>query len=237
MDRFEPDPPGAAPGDAPAAPAEAAADSGARRAVNVAVVYYSSTGTIHRMAEEIAETAEKEGATVRLLRVPELAPPEVVGAKPAWAEHLAATGHIPFATPEDVEWADAVVFGSPSRFGTMAAQLKEFVDTLGGLWMRGVLADKAYSGFTSGSSPHGGVEATLLTMYTMVYHFGGVAVPPGYSDPVKYIDGNPYGTSCIVGSSDQGIDDQTRDAARVQARRVVRYARALKAMRLEPAEA
>lgn len=189
--------------------------------VNVAVVYYSSTGTIHRIAQELVETAEKAGAEVRLVRAAELAPRAAIDSKPAWAAHLAATENVPVARVEDVLWADAVLFGTPTRFGNMSAQLKQFIDTLGPAWFRGQLADKVYSAFTSGGSSHGGMETTLVSIYNMVCHFGGIIVPPGG-------DLNPYGTSHVLGADNLPVGDIALQAAQVQAERVVRIARALK---------
>jgi NAD(P)H dehydrogenase (quinone) len=184
--------------------------------VNIAVIYYSSTGTIYRIATEIAESAEKAGARVRLRKAAELAPRSAIDTKPAWAAHLAVT------------WADGIAFGTPSRFGNVAAQLKQFIDTLGPLWVQGRLADKAYTAFTSGTTVHGGMETTLVAIYNMVYHFGGVVVPPGYSDPVKLVDGNPYGTSHVLGTAAPlPVGEVTLQAARAQANRLVRLARAV----------
>ena len=198
-------------------------------AVKLAVIYYSSTGTNHAIAQEIAEAAEKAGAEVRLRRVAELAPRAAIESNPAWAAHAAATADIPQATPDDVLWADAVVFGSPTRFGNVASQLKQFIDLLGPQWAQGLLADKVYSGFISSATLHGGQESTLLALYTTVQHFGGILVTPGYTDPAKFADGNPYGTSHVDAQGKNPVDDTTRAAARVQAERVVRVARALKA--------
>ena len=92
-------------------------------------------------------------------------------------------------------WADAVLFGSPTRFGNVASQLKQYLDTLGPQWGEGKLADKVYAGFTAAKTDHGGQESTLLALYNTIYHFGGILVPPGYTDPVKFDDGNPYGVS------------------------------------------
>ena len=197
--------------------------------IKLAVVYYSSTGTIATIAKEISEAAEKAGAEVRLRRAAELAPQEAIDSNPAWAANVAATADIPVATPDDMEWADAVIFGSPTRYGNIASQLKQFIDTLGGLWAQGKLADKVYSGFTSSSSAHGGQESTLLALYHSIHHFGGILVAPGYTDPVKFADGNPYGTSHVDANGENPVDDTTRAAARYQAERVVRIASALKA--------
>ncbi|WP_316769323.1 NAD(P)H:quinone oxidoreductase [Streptomyces sasae] len=186
----------------------------------IAVVYYSSTGTVHELAESVADGARKEGAEVRLLRVAELAPAEAVASNNAWAAHAAATEDIPVATPADIEWADAVIFGSPTRFGNIASQLKQFIDTLGGLWAQGKLADKIYSGFTATASAHGGQESTLLALYNSVHHFGGIIVTPGYTDPIKFVDGNPYGTSHVNGQGAIPVDDTARNAAVYQGKRV-----------------
>lgn len=193
----------------------------------VAVVYYSSTGTVYELAKSIVEGAEKAGAEVRLLKVAELAPAEAIAANSGWASHAAETQHVPVATAEDILWADAVIFGSPTRFGNVASQLKQFLDTLGGLWAQGLLADKVYSGFTATGTAHGGQESTLLAMYNTFYHFGGIIVAPGYTDPVKFVDGNPYGTSHVSGQGALPVDDAARNAGEFQGRRVVRIASAL----------
>ncbi|MFH8748492.1 NAD(P)H:quinone oxidoreductase [Streptomyces rimosus] len=198
------------------------------RSVRLAVIYYSSTGTITELAKAIADAAEKAGAEVRLRKAAELAPQAAIESNPAWAENVRATADIAEATPDDMIWADAVIFGSPTRYGNIASQLKQFIDTLGGLWQQGKLADKVYSGFTASATKHGGQETTLLALYTTIHHFGGVVVTPGYTDPSKFADGNPYGTS-HVGGPETPLDDEVRTAAGVQARRVVKYTRALKA--------
>ncbi|MFD0424354.1 NAD(P)H:quinone oxidoreductase [Streptomyces parvus] len=197
--------------------------------VNVAVVYYSSTGTIATIAKAMAADAERAGAQVRLRRVAELAPQAAIDSNPAWAENARATADIPEVSPDDLVWADAVIFGTPTRFGNVTAQLKQFLDTLGGLWQSGQLADKVYSGFTSTATAHGGQESTLLALYNTIHHFGGILVTPGYTDPTKFVDGNPYGTSHIAGQGDLPVGEQTLTAARVQAERVVKFARAVKA--------
>ncbi|AWW43327.1 NAD(P)H:quinone oxidoreductase [Streptomyces cadmiisoli] len=197
--------------------------------VKLAVVYYSSTGTIATIAQEIAQAAEKAGAEVRLLKAAELAPQSAIDSNPAWAANAAATADVAVATPEDLDWADAIIFGSPTRFGNIAAQLKQFIDTLGGLWAQGKLADKVYSGFTSTATTHGGQESTLLALYNSVHHFGGILVTPGYTDPAKFADGNPYGTSHVDAQGNNPVNDTTRTAARVQAERVVKVTAGLKA--------
>ncbi|MEU5213399.1 NAD(P)H:quinone oxidoreductase [Streptomyces sp. NPDC020742] len=195
--------------------------------IHVAVIYYSSTGTIAELARRIADAAEHAGADVRLRRTAELAPQTAIDAHPAWAANAAATADIMEATHEDVLWADAVIFGTPTRFGNVSSQLKQYLDTLGGLWQQGRLADKVYSGFTASATRHGGQESTLLALYQTVHHFGGILIAPGYTDPAKFIDGNPYGTS-HVGGPDVPPDDDARTAARIQAERVVKFTKAIK---------
>lgn len=198
--------------------------------MKVAVIYYSATGHVADIAREIAETAEKAGAEVRLRKVQELAPQSAIESNPVWAAHAAATAEIPMADVEDVVWADAVVMGSPTRFGNISAQLKQFLDTLGGAWRKGELADKVYSGFTSTGSPHGGNESTLLALMHSFHHFGGIVVAPGFTHPDKFVDGNPYGTAHHDNGGTTPVGDLTRKAARVQAERVVTLARAVAAV-------
>ncbi|MFG2289226.1 NAD(P)H:quinone oxidoreductase [Streptomyces sp. NPDC048595] len=197
--------------------------------VHVAIVYYSSTGTVHKLARAAAEGAEKAGAEVRLRKVAETAPPQAVDARPEWGRHLRDTADVAEAGHEDLEWADAVLFGTPTRFGNPAGQLRAFIDTTGPLWFGGKLADKVYSAFTSSNTAHGGQESTLLALANTFYHWGGIIVPPGYTDPVQFRSGNPYGTSCVA--ADGPPDEVALQAARYQARRVVDTAGFLKAGR------
>ncbi|MCI3221231.1 NAD(P)H:quinone oxidoreductase [Streptomyces sp. NP-1717] len=198
-------------------------------AVNAAIIYYSATGAVHSMARAAAEGAEKAGAQVRLRKVPELAQESAISAKPAWARHLRETADVTEATLADLEWADAVLFGTPTRFGNPSMQLKAFIDTTGGLWRQNRLADKVYSVFTSTGSAHGGHESTILALGNVFYHWGGVIVPPGYTDPVQHEVGNPYGTSHWAADGPPG--QAVLDCAHYQARRAVVVAAALKAGR------
>lgn len=156
-------------------------------------------------------------------------PKKRIASNTGWASHAAETQDITEASPDDLTWADAVIFGSPTRFGNVASQLKQFLDTLGGLWAQGLLADKVYSGFTATSTAHGGQESTLLALYNTIHHFGGIVVAPGYTDPIKFVDGNPYGTSHIAGQGDIPIADTTRQAAEFQGARVAKITTALMA--------
>ena len=199
--------------------------------VNVSVIYYSSTGTTHQMAERLAQSAEKAGADVRLRHVAELAPDEVIASQDEWARHRAQVADEPTATPDDVTWADVVLLGSPTRFGNVASQLKQFIDMLGPQWGQGLLADKVYAGFTSSKTTHGGQESTLLALYNTIHHFGGLIVSPGYTDPVKFADGNPYGVGKVTGGGDEAepLDGTDHDALDHLAERSVDVARRLKA--------
>jgi NAD(P)H dehydrogenase (quinone) len=182
-------------------------------AVKLAVIYYSSTATVDSMARRVALAAEKQGAEVRLRQVEELAPPAAIDSNRAWREHLDATADEPKAQPDDVVWADAVLFGTPTRFGNVSSQLKNFLDSLGPQWLKGQLADKVYAGFTASQTEHGGQETTLLALYNTLYHFGGILVPPGYTDPVKFSDGNPYGVGHVTGpDNDAPLENVQLDA-------------------------
>lgn len=193
--------------------------------VKVAIIYYSATGTVHALAVAAAEGAEKAGAHVRLRRVAEQAPPDTVDATPAWARHLRDTADVPEAALADLAWADAVLFGTPTRFGNPASQLRTFMESTGALWFQGALADKVYSAFTASNTAHGGQESTILALGNTFHHWGGIIVPPGYTDPVRLRARNPYGTSHVAGDGPPG--DVVLDAARHQARRVVETAAAL----------
>jgi NAD(P)H dehydrogenase (quinone) len=195
--------------------------------VNVAVIYYSATGTVHTLARAAVGGAEQAGADVRLRKVSELAPAEAIESNPAWSKHLRDTAGVAQACLEDLAWADVVLFGTPARFGNPAAQLKSFIETTGPLWQQGKLAGKVCTAFTSASTAHGGQEATLLALGNVFYHWGGIIVPPGYTDPIQFQSGNPYGTSHTVAAGPP--DEVALDAARHQARRAVMVATALKA--------
>jgi NAD(P)H dehydrogenase (quinone) len=192
--------------------------------VKVSVIYYSATGSVHALAKAVAEGAEKAGAEVRVRKVQELAPEEAIASNEGWSRHRLETQDVPEATADDVVWADAVLFGTPTRYGNVAAQLKQFLDTLGPQWAQGLLADKAYSGFVSAGTRHGGQEATLLALYNSIYHFGGIIVPPGYTDPLKFTDGNPYGASHISANGANPPGDDDIAAATYSGRRVAEVA-------------
>lgn len=197
--------------------------------VNAAIVYYSATGTVHALAEAAAAGAEKAGAEVRVRKVRELAPATAIEANPAWGQHLRDSADVQEAALEDLAWADVVLFGTPTRFGNPSSQLRAFIDSTAPLWLQGELAGKVYSAFTASNTAHGGQESTILALGNTFYHWGGIIVPPGYTDPIQYRSGNPYGTSHVVGDGPPG--DDALEAARYQARRAVEVAVALKAGR------
>jgi NAD(P)H dehydrogenase (quinone) len=191
----------------------------------LAVIYYSATGHGTTMANRVAAAAEAAGAEVRVRHVAETRDPESFAGNPAWTANYEATKDLPAATGDDIVWADAVIFGSPTRFGSVASQLRSYLDSLGGLWSEGKLSDKVYAGFTSTNTEHGGQETTLLTLYVTLIHFGGIIVPPGYTDPLKFVDGNPYGASLTAGHDNIGeLGDTTNNALNHLARRVVAVA-------------
>ncbi|HEY6745066.1 MAG TPA: NAD(P)H-dependent oxidoreductase [Mycobacteriales bacterium] len=198
--------------------------------VKLAVIYYSSTGTLHGMAQRIVAAGEKAGAEVRLRQVAELAPDEAIASNAAWSQHFDRTKNEPKATADDIVWADAVLFGTPTRYGNVASQLKQFIDTLGPQWQQGLLADKVYAGFTASQTAHGGQESTLLSLYNVIHHWGGIVAAPGYTDPLKFADGNPYGVSHVTGpSNDAPLTAEVEQALDHLAGRVITVAGRLKA--------
>lgn len=194
--------------------------------VKLAVVYYSTYGTNYEMARTAAEAAEEAGAEVRLRKVRETAPDRVVQAQEGWAAHARATEDVPEAEPEDLAWADAFLFSSPTRYGGAASQMRSFIDTLGPLWQEGKLADKMVTAMTSAMNPHGGQETTLQSLYFTFMHWGSIIVTPGYtSDVVSAAGGNPYGAS--VTATDGSVPAEDKEAIRFQARRLVEMAERL----------
>jgi NAD(P)H dehydrogenase (quinone) len=195
-------------------------------ASTLAIIYYSATGTIDAMARRAAQTAEKAGAEVRLRHVAETAPEEAIESQEAWVEHRRDVEGEPVAAPEDLEWADVVLLGTPTRFGSAASQLQAFIDTLGPLWQEGGLADKVYAGFTATQTEHGGQETTLLNLYITFMHWGGIVVAPGYTDSVKFNDGNPYGAGKVTGDTTE-LEDADLDAIDHLVTRLLRVSDAL----------
>ena len=137
---------------------------------------------------------------------------------------MESTKEVPEVTLDDLEWADAIIFSVPTRFGNMPSQMKQFLDTTGGLWFNGKLVNKVVSAMSSAQNPHGGQEATILSLYTTMYHWGAIVAAPGYADPSAYkAGGNPYGTSVTVGQDGKMVED-VEAAVKYQAKRTVTVA-------------
>lgn len=192
----------------------------------VLVVYYSFYGHIERMAEAVAEGArEAPGTEVSLKRVPETIPEDVLRKAGAKLDQAA-----PVARPDELADYDGVLFGTPTRFGNMIAQMRNFLDQTGGLWARGALIGKIGSVFTSSNTQHGGQESTLLTFHPTLLHLGMVIAGLPYSctlqtglDEIK--GGSPYGASTIAGMEGERFPSkQELDMARFQGRHVAQLA-------------
>ncbi|MBF22467.1 MAG: NAD(P)H:quinone oxidoreductase [Pusillimonas sp.] len=196
----------------------------------VLVLYYSTYGHIETMAQAVAEGARAvEGTQVDIKRVPELVPEDV-----AKAGHYKVEQAAPIARPEELADYDAIIFGTPTRFGNMAAQMKNFLDQTGGLWAQGKLVGKIGSVFTSTATQHGGQESTLLTFHTVLLHHGMSVVGLPYSfqgqtDNTQITGGSPYGASTIAnGDGSRQPSENELDGARFQGRHVAQMARELR---------
>lgn len=196
--------------------------------LNLAIIYYSAYGTNYQLAKWAEEAGKAAGATVKLLKVKELAPEAVIANDPAWHAHADTTKDVPIATPEDIAWADAIIFSTPTRYGNVASQMKQFLDTTGGIWFQGKTVNKVVSAFSSAQNPHGGQEQTILSLYTTMYHWGAIVVSPGYTDSsISKAGGNPYGTTVSV--DDEGnMKEDVHEAVVHQTKRVLQIAQWLK---------
>jgi NAD(P)H dehydrogenase (quinone) len=195
---------------------------------NVLIAFYSRGGSTEALARAIAEGAQAEGSEVRLRRAREFVGPDVMAQAPGWqenADRMNAAYEAP--TPDDVEWADAIVFGTPTRFGNCSAELKAFIDSLGGLWFQGKLNGKVGSAFVSTQGTHGGNETTIVSLYNPMAHLGMIIVPTGYADPSLFKAGTPYGASAVSGLSALPTEDEL-EVARFQGRRVAQVTRKLR---------
>jgi NAD(P)H dehydrogenase (quinone) len=199
----------------------------------IAVIYYSATGNVHALAHAVAGGAVEEGAEVRLRHVAELPPEMLISFKQHWGRHRSELEDQPDASLEDLEWADGIALGTPTRFGNVAAQLKAFLDLAGELWERGALVDKVATSFTSSQTVHGGQETTILALNNTLYHWGAIVVPLGYTvHEVFNGGGNPYGASYTSGHRVGGRpDEQTLAVARAQGARLARVAGVIAAAR------
>lgn len=196
--------------------------------INLAIIYYSSTGANYQLAQWAAEAGRKAGAEVRIVKTRELAPESAIASNPAWKKHHEATKDVPEASPDDLEWADAIIFSVPTRYGNVPAQIKQFLDSTGGLWAQGKLANKVVSAMATAMNPHGGQEATINALYKTMHHWGTIIAAPGYTDQSIFTaGGNPYGTSASV-DKEGNIQDNVRDAVMHQAERTVKVAQWIK---------
>ena len=194
--------------------------------MKIAVIFYSAYGHIYQMAKAMAEGAgEVEGARVELKRVPELLDQstlEKLGIASAQKEFL----HLPVATVDDLEKADAIILGTPTRFGNMCAQMRAFLDSTGSLWIRGTLVGKVGSVFTSSATQHGGQETTILSTHNTLLHHGMIIVGLPYTFQgqmrIDEITGSsPYGASTIAGGQGERMPSANElAAARYQGRHV-----------------
>ena len=198
----------------------------------VLIAFYSRGGVTEALAKAVAEGAAAEGAEVRLRRAREFVGEEVMKKAPGWVEGATRMNALYQAPTEaDAEWADALVFGTPTRFGSMTAELKAYIDSLGGLWFKGALVGKAGAAFASTSTLHGGNEVTITALYAPMAHLGLILVPTGYADPALVKAGTPYGASSVSGSNGALPSADDLEVARFQGKRVARTAAALKTVR------
>jgi NAD(P)H dehydrogenase (quinone) len=198
--------------------------------MNVLIVYYSLYGHIYRMAEAVQEGAGSVvGADVRIRRVPETLPEEVLK-KMGALEVQKSMAHVPVCQMEELAAADAVIFGAPTRFGNMCGQMRQFLDATGGLWAKGALVGKVGSVFTSSGTQHGGQESTLLTFHVTLLHHGMVIVglPYAFAGQTRIDEitgGSPYGASTIAGGDGKRMPSENElAAARFQGRHVAEIA-------------
>lgn len=198
--------------------------------MKVLVVYYSLYGHIHRMAQAVAEGAGGVGgADVETRRVPETLPEDVLE-KMGALDAQKALAHVSVCKVEELALADALIFGTPTRFGNMCGQMRQFLDATGGLWAKGALVGKVGSVFTSSGTQHGGQESTILSFHTTLLHHGMIIVGLPYSfqgqmrtDEVT--GGSPYGASTIAGEDGKRMPSPNElDAARFQGRHVAEIA-------------
>jgi NAD(P)H dehydrogenase (quinone) len=200
----------------------------------VLIVHYSMYGHIYRMAEAVAEGVnEVAGCEAVIKRVPETLSSEVLGTMGA-LEAGKSMAHIPVATVDDLVAADAVIFGTPTRFGNMCGQMRQFLDATGQLWMKGSLVGKIGSVFASSATQHGGQESTILSFHITLLHQGMVVVGLPYTfagqmDISEITGGSPYGASTITGGKGERMpSDNELAGARFQGAHVARIALKLK---------
>jgi NAD(P)H dehydrogenase (quinone) len=196
---------------------------------NVLIAFYSRNGATEALANAVAEGASAAGAEIRLRRARELVGQDTMAHVPGWADAAARMNEAyPAPTVEDAVWADAIILGTPTRFGSATSELRAYIDSLGGAWFQGKLNGKAGSAFGATSTRHGGNESTLLSLYNTFAHLGLIIVPTGYADGAMFKAGTPYGATAVVPPNAAPNEDDLA-AARFQGRRVTEVAAALKA--------
>jgi len=198
--------------------------------MNVLIVYYSMYGHIRRMAEAVKEgTNGVSGAAVRICRIQETLPEEVL-IKMGALEAQKAQANVPVCKVEDLVWADAIIFGTPTRFGNMCGQMRQFLDSTGGLWAKGALVGKVGSVFTSSATQHGGQESTILSFHITLLHHGMIIVglPYSFAGQMRIDEmtgSSPYGASTIAGGDGRRMPSENElDAARFQGKHVAEIA-------------
>ena len=201
--------------------------------MKVNIVFYSMYGHIYRMAEAVAEGARQvSGSEVGLFQVPETLSSDIL-AKMGATEAKKAFAHIPVATMDTLSKADAVIFGTPTRFGMMTAQMRSFLDATGGLWVEGALIGKVGSVFASSATQHGGQESTILSFHTTLLHQGMIIVGVPYSEKRQMTlneitGGSPYGASTIAGGDGSRLPSENELAiARFQGKHVAEITKRL----------
>lgn len=199
-------------------------------ACKLLIAFYSRSGSTEALAAAAAEGGRQRDAEVRLCRAREVVGEDIMEKADGWLDNARRMNALyPAPTTADAEWADAILFGTPSYFGAMATELKAFLDQLGPQWKKGKLAGKVGGAFASVSWPHGGSEVVTMSLYAPMAHLGMIIVPTGYTDEAMLEAGSPYGASTVVGSPHRPPRAEDLDAARHQARRMVEISEALKA--------
>ncbi|WP_110941204.1 NAD(P)H-dependent oxidoreductase [Geosporobacter subterraneus] len=198
------------------------------------IIYSSTTGTNYQLAKWAEEGALELGAEVRVRKVPHIRPPHDIDTDPSKIALAEATRDVAEIALEDLDWADAIIFSTPARYGVMTAEVKDFLEKTGGLWAEGKLVNKVVSGMASAQNTHGGQEAVLLSLYTAMYHWGAIIAAPGYTNPVLFSSGgNPYGITVTTTADGTIIEDKEiiRNAVKHQAKRTLTIAGAIQQLK------
>lgn len=190
--------------------------------VKLAIIFYSQTGVNLKMAKYAYDEAKKYGAEVRLLKVKELRDTSDVIEGSPWDKTIKASADLKEASPKDIAWADAVIISTPTRFGNISSQMKDYFDSLGGVWSQGKLINKFVTAFSSSQNKNGGQEETIRAIYTSAMHWGAIIVPTGFTDPSIFDQGgNPYGVSATQkGEGDETVEE-IKPAIEHQTRRLL----------------